>query len=135
MFAEIATPSKSLLFDVFVHEDVFPGATPDLCMYDTVLDGIADVNDPTRDIDRLDFIERVETLGRGTSACRLTELPRYVDLLRHVFSELGWDEQGFRTFRTRIDYPVYGSQVAMKFEPPEPPAPPEASDAQAEGSA
>jgi hypothetical protein len=122
VFAEIAMPSKTLLFDVFVHEGVYPGAEPQLLIYDTALDGVADINDPARDVDRMDMVESIQILGRGVAKWRDAKIPSYVDMLRHVFSRLGWSDAEFRGYRSGIDYPMYGSQVAMTFDPPPPPA-------------
>ncbi|MHC4420815.1 MAG: hypothetical protein ACYS1E_09495 [Planctomycetota bacterium] len=121
VFAEISTPAKVLLFDVLVHEDVYPGSEPALLIYDTVLDGVANVNDRTRDADRLDLLESVNSLGRGIATIRVAEIPNYVELVRHVFDRMGWNDRQFRGYRCRIDYPIYGSQVAMAFDPPPPP--------------
>jgi len=118
VFAEVATPSRTLLFDALVHRDVYPGSDPQLVLYDTALDGVANVNDPTRDADRLDLMETVQPLGRGALIGRDTKVPRYAELLRHVLDRLGWDEDELRGYRCRIDYPLYGSQVVLAFDPP-----------------
>jgi hypothetical protein len=129
VFAEISTPAKVLLFDVLVHEDVYPGSEPALLIYDTVLDGVADVNDRRRDADRLDLMESVGLLGRGSAKFRVGEVPHYVELIRHVFDRMGWNDEEFRGYRCRIDYPIYGSQVVMAFDPPPPPVRPAAAEA------
>lgn len=118
VFAEVATPSRTLLFDVLVHRDVYPGSDPQLVLYDTALDGVANVNDPTRDADRLDLMETVQPLARGAVIGRDTKVPRYAELLRHVLDRLGWDEGELRGYRCAIDYPLYGSQVVLAFDPP-----------------
>ena len=122
VFAEIGLPTRVLLFDVLVHDDVYPRSDPNLVIYDTVLDGVADVNDPSRDLDRLDLLESITPIGRGTTHVRAPEIPHYIELMRHVFDKMSWDERNFRGYRCRIDYPIYGSQVAMSFDPPHPPA-------------
>lgn len=115
LFAEVATPVNALVFDALVHEKVFTWAEPALTLYDTVLDGVADVNDPARDLDRLDVQERIQPLGRGVSRFRLMGFPRYAELLRHVCDKLGWDGDVFRGYRCRIEYPIYGCQVVMAW--------------------
>jgi hypothetical protein len=122
VFAEVTTPSKLLVFDALVHEDVFSGSDPSLHIYDTAFEGIADVNDARRDIDRLDLVESIQSLGRGISKFRVGEVPWYSDLLRRVCSKLNWDGDRFRGFRTRIDYPLYGTQVAIAFDTMDRPA-------------
>ncbi|MCA9284007.1 MAG: hypothetical protein KDA22_02240 [Phycisphaerales bacterium] len=118
VFAEVSIPARTLVFDILVHEDVFPGSAPDLTIYDTVLEGVASVNDRSRDADRLDMLERIEPLGRGAARFRCTEVPRSPDLIEEVFRRLDWDGDRFAGWRCRIDYPVYGSQVVASFEPP-----------------
>jgi len=124
VFAEVGTPCRRLLFDVFVHREVYPGAEPSLVIYDTVLDGVADINDPTRDIDRLDMDESLRPLGTDARALRAEEMPRYTDLVAHVLDRLGWDAGDLSAWRCRIDHPLYGSQVAVTFDPPTEEAPP-----------
>ena len=122
LFAEVSTPANALIFDAIVHEDVFKWAEPSLTVYDTVLDGIADANDPARDLDRLDLQESIQPLGKGVSKFRLMEFPRYVELLRHVCDKLGWNGEAFRGYRCRIDYPIHGSQVVMTWPSQDKPA-------------
>ena len=120
-YATVEQPARTLIFDLLVHEDVWPRCDPELRIYDTVVNGVADVNDPTRDIDRLDLAESVQPLGQGTSRFRATEVPNYLDLLNYVCRKVGWDGERFRAYRCRIHYPFYGSQTCMVFDPP--PAP------------
>ncbi|MCB9898132.1 MAG: hypothetical protein H6825_09030 [Planctomycetes bacterium] len=117
LFVEPAVPVASLVFDVVLHEDVFPESEPRLYVYDTGYDGIANVNDPQRDADRVDIAEHIEFLGRDMRRVHAPEVPRYADMLGHLCREFGWDPTRFRTWRTRIRYPVYGWQVCLSFEP------------------
>jgi hypothetical protein len=128
VFAEISTPTRTLHFDVLVHSDVYRGGgadtaaiEPQLLIYDTALDGVANINDPSRDIDRMDMLESIQSLGIGPSRWRSADVPNYAELIREVCTRLGWDAESFRGYRCRIDYPIYGSQVAMAFDPPERP--------------
>ncbi len=121
VFAETAVAAGLLQFDALLHEDVFRGSDASLRIYDTAFEGVANVNDPARDIDTLDLMENVEPLGVGMSRFRSGDVPRYAELLRSVCSAMSWDERRFRGYRCRISYPIYGSQVAMAFDLP--PAP------------
>lgn len=120
-YSDVAVPARRLVFDVFVDRDVYPGSEPELAVYDTAIHGVADVNDRARDIDRLDLGDRIVPLGTGTSGLRLPDAPRYVDLIRHVHERRGWDPELFRCYRVSVDYPIYGSQIAVSFDPPPPP--------------
>jgi hypothetical protein len=122
VFTEVSPPTKHLLFDVLVHEEVYAGREPQLLIYDTVLEGVADINDRSRDGDRLDMAESIQSLGRGAMVARDAKAPRYVDMLRHVFEHTGWDERQFRVYRCSIAYPLYGSQVVVAFDAPPPPS-------------
>lgn len=113
---EISTATKLAVFDVFLHEDVFPGVDPELRVYDTTIHGLADRNDPLRDCDVLDVLETVLPLGRGTSGIRVSELPNYSDMIHTVFQRRGLDPAAFRGYRCRSRYPVYGSQFAFCFK-------------------
>ncbi|MDA1260114.1 MAG: hypothetical protein O3A20_05780 [Planctomycetota bacterium] len=120
-FAEVSTPVRTLVFDLIVHEDLFPGQQPDLYLYDTTFEGVADVNDPTRDLDRLDLPETVRALGSGLDALDLAEMPRYPELVGRLCARVGWDPASMRAFRCRVEYPPYGTQVVLAFATPERP--------------
>lgn len=121
VFAEVSLPSALLHFDVLVHREIYPTAAPELLLYDTALDGVADVNDRSRDIDRMDMQESVTDLGTGAAGWRTSDAPNHGDLLGHVLTRMGWSADEFRGYRTRIETPIYGSQVVMAFDPPEAP--------------
>jgi len=118
LFVEPALPVAVLVFDVLLHEDAFPGSEPRLFTYDTGYDGPANVNDPARDVDRVDLHESIEFLGHDLRRLTMPEIPKYGDILTHLSAQFGWDPSRFRGYRTRIQYPVYGWQTCMAFEPP-----------------
>lgn len=120
-FAEVSTPVRTLVFDLIVHQDLFPGQQPDLFLYDTSFEGVADVNDPTRDLDRLDLPETVRALGTGLAALEAAELPRYPELVGRLCERVGWDPARLRSFRCRVEYPPYGTQVVLALATPERP--------------
>jgi hypothetical protein len=114
----IDVPAKTLILDFLVHEDVWPACEPELRVYEFGTVGPADPNDPARDIDRRRVPETVQHLGRGSSGFAISEVGRYVEMIRHVGARLNWDIERFRGFRCRMPYPVYATQVCMVFEPP-----------------
>lgn len=116
-FAEASTNAAVLQFDVLVHRDLYPGPGPALRLYDTSFEGVASVNDPARDMDQLDMLESIEPLGESLPRIRSGDVPRYAELLAHAFGSLGYLGSDFRGYRCRIEYPVYGSQVTMVFQP------------------
>lgn len=115
VYAEVSTPAKVFTLDLLVHNDLYQGQDPALAIYDTLMLGTASVNDRSRDIDRYVMNEAVSPLGVGLHNWRSSDAPRYLELLGHTFDSLGWDASKFRGYRCRIDYAIYGSQVALSF--------------------
>ena len=117
VFAEISTPARKLHFDVLVHEDLYRGLAPELATYDTSFEGVVDINDPRRAVDRIDLADTLEMLGRGTERLGQGAPPRYAELIGHVLTSLAWRPESFQAYRAQVDYPLYGSQVVVSFGP------------------
>lgn len=115
----VTFPVQTLVFDVFVHREIFHDVEPRLALYDTVPRGFVDPNDPMRDIDRLELSERIQSCGWGTENLHLAEVPRYREMVHHVLARVGWDGQSMRLYRCQIRYPMYGSQACMIFSLPD----------------
>jgi len=115
-------PTRILIFDLLLHESVFPGQQPSFGVYRTEADGVVDPNDASREIDRLDVLETLQPLGIGIAKFRAAEAPGYQDMLRYVCEQRGWDTAKLRGFRCKIEYPVYSSQIVMAFDLPIAPA-------------
>jgi len=118
VFAEVSTPARLLVFDVLVHRDLYPGATPELGSYDTAFDGVVDVNDEARALDRLETADTLAVLARSPEDAfqPAPEIPRHAEMLTHVFTSLDWDAAAFRGWRARVDYPLYGTQITVSFD-------------------
>ena len=108
-------PSEHFLVDALLHDDVWPGARPELRVYDTVVRGLTHPDDPSRQGDRLDLLESVQALGTGPEAFRVPEFPRYAELIREVCAQAGWDASKLRGFRCKVRHPIYGSQIGLAF--------------------
>ncbi|MEP0845907.1 MAG: hypothetical protein HRF50_03690 [Phycisphaerae bacterium] len=115
---EIEVPCKVAVLDAFVEQNVFVEGLPKLYIYDTAISGVADMNDPKRDLDRLDFREAVESLGNGVMGIRIVEIPHYSEIIAEVFQRIGRSPEQFRGYRCRTQYPLYGTQYAMGFTAP-----------------
>jgi hypothetical protein len=121
LFVEPAVPVAQLQFDVILHDEVFPGAEPELYFYDTGYNGVANVNDPQRDHDRVEMVAHTELLGQGLGRFDSGELSTYGPMLAHLAERFGWEQQRLRGYRLSLHYPVFGWQVSMAFQ--QPPAP------------
>lgn len=111
-------PCEYFVVDVWLHDEVWPEARPEVHIFDTVVRGAGHPDDPARRNDRLDMVEAVQAVGVGPDAFRLPEYPRYGELLRHVCGVVGIDAAKLRGFRCKIRYPIYGSQIGIAFELP-----------------
>lgn len=116
--AVIDVPVKTLIVDVLVHDEVWKNVEPELRMYDTAGRGLANPTDDSRRLDRRDVLESIQYMGTRVSGFRTKEVARYVDMVEHVCDKLGWDSTRFRGYRCRVEYPAYGYQVALIFDPP-----------------
>jgi hypothetical protein len=119
-YSGVDHPTKLLIFDLLLRRDMWPRSEPELRLYDSIIYGLADPNDPRRDKDRLDLAETIAPLGIGTDRFRCEEVPNYPGLLAEMFNRLGQNGDDFRGYRARVAYPFYGSQVCMLFDPPDP---------------
>ncbi len=119
----IEVPAQRLIMDALVHPDVWPGRDPELSFFNTTIRGYALPDDPSRAADRMDFVDTVRRIGAGVDCCRIAEMPRYVDLLRHACELRGWDPSCFRVYRLDTRYPVSGVQYVVSFRQDDPPAP------------
>lgn len=113
---DIQNPARVYNLDVLLHEDVECGSSPTLIQYLPGICGLADVNDRSRDVDRLDIRETIQALGCGLSRFRTADIPNYAAILNHVCEKTHWDGSRFRGFRCRIDYPILSAQVGMAFD-------------------
>jgi hypothetical protein len=130
--AGIGTPARTLIFDVLLHEDVYPGQSPALEVYQTagVFDRPADGNSrgfrgggdidhrARSDADRIEVLEAIQPLGTGLAKFRAAETPDYQEMIRFVCLQRQWDTNKLRGYRCRIEYPIYSSEVVMTFELP-----------------
>jgi hypothetical protein len=119
IFADV--PVRTLVCDALLHDEAFPGAAPELLVYNPGARGPANPNDPTRDVDRVDVPERIDPLGKDRGRFDLPEVPRYSDMIGRVCERAGHHPDAFRVYRVRMAYPVHGFQFVMAFDAPEHP--------------
>jgi len=110
----IDIPTKLIVLDMFVHEDLWTDHRPVVLAFDSVM-GIANPNDPGYEFCRWHTSHRIEELGRGASEISIPEVRRYPQMLDHACERIGWDLTRFRGYRCRIGYPIYASQIGIGF--------------------
>lgn len=112
-------PVRRGTLDVFVHREVFPGSAPALSVYDTSVRGpVSMFDDPARTFDRVNTHETVRALPAGIIGARLPHVPRYTEMLEHVYQSTGWDPAAFRGYRLDVHFPLPGMVFMLGFELP-----------------
>lgn len=109
-------PVASLITDFIVHEDIYPGQTPELFVYNTNGSGSVHVLDPNWKINRLATTDTVECLGTGLVNLDIPDVPGYTDMVRHVCAQTGYEPDVLRAYRVHVQYPVYGTQYMLAFK-------------------
>jgi len=120
--AEVRVPCETLLLDLLIREDTYGPIKPVAL---ASADYLAEVHVPgihTR-WQPMEPPEPVAHLGKGASVLYTPDYPRYPELARYVFKQLGWSGDRFDVYRCRIEYPILPSTVAIFFDLPD--APPE----------
>jgi hypothetical protein len=111
----VDTPCRLFIFDALLHEDIFPAQHPTLTIYRTA--GAISTGPASRaEMDRLDVLESIQSLGQGIARFRSPDTPAYQDLLRYACEQRGWDSELLRGYRCRIEYPMYSSEIVMGFD-------------------
>lgn len=116
-YAGVDVPVKTLILDVFLAEDVWPGVDPELRIYDTAANGVANPNDPSRDLDMMEPPTSIYRITGGIAGARSAIIPNYPSMLESVLQNHGWSASAFRGYRCQIDYPMYSSQICQVFNP------------------
>jgi len=119
----IVTPSKHLLFDVLVHRDVWTDVHPAVECYRVVPHGpVTERSRSWRRFDRIDLPIAPRALGLGLHAIDSTQSPKYGQVVDYVLREARLARSDFVGYRCETPFPIYASQVGMRFDLPEPPA-------------
>lgn len=108
-------PARFLVRDVFIHEELWPGANPEISLRLPNPAG-TDANryeGHLARINTLDLSVPIEQLGRGLARSAVRDLPPYSRQLAAAFARLGWDPEQFRGYRSQMLYPV--PMIAMTW--------------------
>ena len=81
IFADV--PVRTLVCDALLHDDAFPGAEPELIVYNPGARGPANPNDPARDVDRVEVPERIEVRAEDMSG-NVGRITRWLSSARSV---------------------------------------------------
>ena len=114
------TPVELVHNDLLVHESLRWAMDPRADVY-SLLEGRSVYGPVRRACSLLEGDSEVHQLGQGIATLATPHIPRYTELLGHVFGCLGWDEAEFRGFRHMINYPPIPAvaMLSMDLESPE----------------
>lgn len=68
-----------------------------------------------RDVDRLNVPAQTAFMGEGLEPLRTPLVPRYLDILRYVCTQMNWDPNSFDAYRCEVEYPVLHSLLNTTF--------------------
>lgn len=71
-----------------------------------------------REVDRLNTPSHSTFAGVGVNVLQTPVAHRYVEVLRHVCSRLGWDPECFNAYRCEVEYPVLHALMCVNFPAP-----------------
>lgn len=110
----IWTPSRLLIMDVLIHEEMFDGDLPELVVKSSsARDGVW----PTQGSSDLLPIQETVSRLRTPAVLHAAGVPKYRETVTGVFDKLGWDDlDSFRHFRCQAEYPVQNSRLWMRFD-------------------
>jgi len=117
----VRTPVERLIFDRFVHEDLFGPIEPELLIYGDLEGPVAGPAMRRADRDRLHTDQTVRHLGKDPAAVYTPHVPRYSEMVDAVCKKLGWERERFNLYRVRLQYPVMPTSVKMRHPLPEAP--------------
>ncbi len=110
----INSPSRHLIFDVYLHADMERHFRPGI---DSQLWGPnLDVQPADRWLTRVPHGPRLVLLGPGLEHAAADAHPRHAETTRRFFEQLDWPADEFVGFRCEVAYPVWRGGYFMTFE-------------------
>ena len=116
---DLPISARALVFDILVHEDVYPGEDPELILYSPCAGDGIDLNDPASERHRIDLLESIHRIEPTNEQLQIAGFPTYPNAVEHVLDKLECNPRSLRAYRVAIDYPMFGMQVAAAFKAPE----------------
>ena len=108
-------PSSILNIDIVLHKDVFVGVKLEPFVYNVGVYGPASFREGNWEVNRVETNDQIAELGFGLENIGIDEVPGYRKMIRRVCEVAGYDPDHYRTYRWRIQYPVFGFQYMLAF--------------------
>jgi hypothetical protein len=114
--ADVQVPSEQLVFDVYVHPELFREQTPRLVVRDTAAERVVPRTNNSYRTESCAFrtVDHFEPLdvARGADG----SIPEYLHVLEDIANATRWPIERYRAFRATVRYPIYGSIVHAYFD-------------------
>lgn len=110
----VRTPAQHLVFDLFVHRDVFVGVDREPRVFSDLHSNAA-----FAETDRINVPVTLQTLGWGLAQSRCREIPGYTSLVRDVFDRLDQSAEEFQLFRIEMAYPPMPGSIMIRHPLPD----------------
>ncbi len=115
------TPAGLLIVDLFFHESLTFAIPPEPILYGS-LGPATRCAAHGRDRHRLPLNENLRDLGRGPLPVATPEVRRYNDMVRMMFTRMGWIPAQFHGFRMKIAYPAIPTALVLRYPLPHAPS-------------
>lgn len=109
-------PTRHLVLDVYIHEELWQGVEPELVLVRSGNAGAPDLL--AHSLDRLDYVETLGRYGTSSSAVPCQAYQRQLELVNSIHDRMGWRRESFRLFRCEVKYPVIGTWYTIQFPLP-----------------
>ncbi len=105
-------PTKLLVLHILVHADGFPNERmqPLLKVNGHALQTRPD--DMYEAHGQLPFTEQLQYVGRGEVGAHTIDIPKHVQIARHITDKAGWNLTDFDVYRAKIEYPMIDTTVS-----------------------
>jgi hypothetical protein len=113
----LRTPAELMFFDLFVHESLPLALPPQFTMYGQLQVGTS-YPQTRRDRNVLPVSPPVDFLGSGPPIASTADIPRYQEMIDHIFQRVGWRAEEFRGYRVVLAYPPIPAAAVLSFDLP-----------------
>ncbi|MGC4030128.1 MAG: hypothetical protein QM754_00055 [Tepidisphaeraceae bacterium] len=111
---EIARPTRIQVIDTFVHRPTWPNLKITSGVYAHLTS--RNTMDAERTGVRLPCPEKLVYMGSGEDMLRISEAPRYPELVKYACRKMNWSFEDMDLYRIRLEYPLMDSNVLCRLE-------------------
>jgi hypothetical protein len=111
---EVGRPTRVQIIDTFIHRPSWPELSITSGVYAHLPRRVV-AKVPEEGV-LLPFSEKLAFMGTGSDVMRISESPRYPELIKHSCQKMGWKVEDFDLYRIRHEYPLMDSNILSRLE-------------------